>query len=118
MDPDLHWLKASWGGGGKEREAAKVTWKVAYLFQSLLASHKKKQMEKITLKFIDTSSKFGHGRFQTIEEKKNFMVKRKYVVSSPEHRVSYCDNAVSVVNFLPCVRSRCHIFSPIIMKLD
>ena len=43
-------------------------------FQSLLASHKKKQMEKITLKFIDTSSKFGHGRFQTISEKKAFMV--------------------------------------------
>ncbi len=31
-------------------------------------------MEKIDLKFIDTSSKFGHGRFQTSEEKKNFMV--------------------------------------------
>ncbi|MEW8546457.1 MAG: hypothetical protein AB2693_23310 [Candidatus Thiodiazotropha sp.] len=31
-------------------------------------------MEKITLKFIDTSSKYGHGRFQTIAEKKNFMV--------------------------------------------
>lgn len=26
-------------------------------------------LEKITLKFIDTSSKFGHGRFQTAEEK-------------------------------------------------
>ena len=43
-------------------------------FQSLLASHKKRQMEKINLKFIDTSSKFGHGRFQTIAEKKAFMV--------------------------------------------
>ena len=45
--------------------------------------------------------------------------------------VSYCDRAVSVirrpscgvrrqssvVNFLPCVRSRGHIFSPILMKL-
>ena len=29
--------------------------------------------EKIDLKFIDTSSKFGHGRFQTAEEKRNFM---------------------------------------------
>jgi len=29
--------------------------------------------EEITLKFIDTSSKFGHGRFQTIEEKNKFM---------------------------------------------
>ena len=33
--------------------------------------------------------------------------------------VSYCDRAVFVVrcNFLPCVRSRGHIFSPIFMKL-
>ena len=28
--------------------------------------------EKIELKFIDTSSKIGHGRFQTIDEKKGF----------------------------------------------
>ncbi|WAQ95705.1 RL3-like protein [Mya arenaria] len=47
--------------------------RVLTLRKSLLASHKKRQMEKINLKFIDTSSKFGHGRFQTIEEKKAFM---------------------------------------------
>ena len=51
----------------------------------------------------------------------------QYFFSSPEHEVlvlSYCDRAVSVVrcvssvvNFLPCVRSRGHIFSPIPMKL-
>jgi len=29
-------------------------------------------LEKIALKFIDTSSKFGHGRFQTAEEKRKF----------------------------------------------
>lgn len=45
-----------------------------FFLQSLLPSFKKKQMEKITLKFIDTASKFGHGRFQTFEEKNNFMV--------------------------------------------
>eukprot|EP00467_Chlorarachnion_reptans_P015652 CAMPEP_0114506916 /NCGR_PEP_ID=MMETSP0109-20121206/11709_1 /TAXON_ID=29199 /ORGANISM="Chlorarachnion reptans, Strain CCCM449" /LENGTH=397 /DNA_ID=CAMNT_0001685589 /DNA_START=44 /DNA_END=1237 /DNA_ORIENTATION=- len=28
--------------------------------------------EEITLKFIDTSSKFGHGRFQTVKEKRKF----------------------------------------------
>ena len=48
------------------------------------------------------------------------------VFSSPKHevlRVSYCDSAVSVVrralsivNFLPYVRSTGHIFSAIIMK--
>jgi len=30
-------------------------------------------LEKINLKFIDTSSKFGHGKFQTTEEKRKFM---------------------------------------------
>jgi large subunit ribosomal protein L3e len=29
------------------------------------------------LKFIDTSSKFGHGRFQTLDEKAKVMGKRK-----------------------------------------
>lgn len=35
---------------------------------------KRRALEKIDLKFIDTTSKFGHGRFQTAEEKKSFMV--------------------------------------------
>lgn len=35
---------------------------------------KRRALEKIDLKFIDTTSKFGHGRFQTVEEKKAFMV--------------------------------------------
>jgi len=30
-------------------------------------------LEQIKLKFIDTSSKFGHGRFQTLDEKRKFM---------------------------------------------
>lgn len=33
--------------------------------------------EKITLKFIDTSSKYGHGKFQTSEEKEKFLGPRK-----------------------------------------
>ena len=41
--------------------------------QSLLVHTKRKALEKINLKFIDTSSKYGHGRFQTHEEKRNFM---------------------------------------------
>jgi len=43
------------------------------LRKSLITQTKRVAFEKITLKFIDTSSKFGHGRFQTAEEKKNFM---------------------------------------------
>jgi len=31
-------------------------------------------LEQVKLKFVDTSSKFGHGRFQTAEEKETFMV--------------------------------------------
>jgi len=43
------------------------------LRKSLIKQTKRVAFEKIQLKFIDTSSKFGHGRFQTAEEKKNFM---------------------------------------------
>merc|ERR1719198_1137785 len=40
--------------------------------KSLLPQVTRKANEKITLKFIDTASKFGHGRFQTAEEKAKF----------------------------------------------
>lgn len=43
--------------------------------QSLLVQTNRRALEKIDLKFIDTTSKFGHGRFQTVEEKKAFMVR-------------------------------------------
>jgi len=43
------------------------------LRKSLLVHTKRTALEKINLKFIDTSSKFGHGRFQTAEEKSAFM---------------------------------------------
>lgn len=47
--------------------------RVITLRKSLLVHTKRAALEKITLKFIDTSSKFGHGRFQTPAEKHNFM---------------------------------------------
>jgi len=47
--------------------------RVITLRKSLLVQTKRWALEKINLKFIDTSSKFGHGRFQTIAEKKHFM---------------------------------------------
>jgi len=40
--------------------------------KSLLPQVSRKATEKIELKFIDTASKFGHGRFQTSEEKAKF----------------------------------------------
>ncbi|KAI1716226.1 ribosomal protein l3 domain-containing protein [Ditylenchus destructor] len=47
------------------------------LRKSLINQTKRFAYEKINLKFIDTSSKFGHGRFQTPAEKKAFMGKLK-----------------------------------------
>eukprot|EP00300_Choanocystis_sp_HF-7_P036292 c52133_g1_i1.p1 GENE.c52133_g1_i1~~c52133_g1_i1.p1 ORF type:complete len:425 (-),score=103.27 c52133_g1_i1:37-1263(-) len=43
------------------------------LRKSLLKQTSKTVTEEIELKFIDTSSKYGHGRFQTKEEKNRFL---------------------------------------------
>jgi len=47
--------------------------RVLTLRKSLLTHTKRKSLEDIKLKFIDTSSKFGHGRFQTPQDKAVFM---------------------------------------------
>ncbi|GFX31648.1 60S ribosomal protein L3 [Trichonephila clavipes] len=47
--------------------------RVITLRKSLINHTKRTATEKINLKFIDTSSKFGHGRFQTPSEKQTFM---------------------------------------------
>ncbi|XP_014669276.1 PREDICTED: 60S ribosomal protein L3-like [Priapulus caudatus] len=47
--------------------------RIITLRKSLLTHTKRVAAEHITLKFIDTSSKFGHGRFQTHQEKQAFM---------------------------------------------
>jgi large subunit ribosomal protein L3e len=47
--------------------------RVLTLRKSLLAQTSRRAQENIELKFIDTSSKFGHGRFQTKEEKDKFL---------------------------------------------
>lgn len=47
--------------------------RVLTLRKTLLPQTSRKALEKISLKFIDTSSKFGHGRFQHDQEKKSFM---------------------------------------------
>jgi len=47
------------------------------LRKSLLAQTKRSALEPVNLKFIDTSSKMGHGRFQTSDEKNKFMGARK-----------------------------------------
>jgi len=47
--------------------------RVLTLRKTLLNQTSRDSQEQIKLKFIDTSSKFGHGRFQTSEEKKKFL---------------------------------------------
>jgi large subunit ribosomal protein L3e len=47
--------------------------RVLTLRKSLLVHTKRQALEDIKLKFIDTSSKFGHGRFQTPQDKHAFM---------------------------------------------
>lgn len=52
------------------------------LRKSLVPSARRSHMEPINLKFIDTSSKYGHGRFQTLEEKYKFLGSEKEVQRS------------------------------------
>ncbi|BGP50329.1 60S ribosomal protein L3 [Rhodotorula kratochvilovae] len=47
------------------------------LRKSLITHTSRAALEKINLKFIDTSSKFGHGLHQTIEEKNAFEGQKK-----------------------------------------
>jgi len=47
--------------------------RILTLRKSLINHTKRSALEQVDLKFIDTSSKFGHGRFQTTAEKKAFM---------------------------------------------
>lgn len=51
--------------------------RVVTLRQSLLKQTSRAALEKIKLKFIDGSSKFGHGRWQTTEEKAKFYGRAK-----------------------------------------
>jgi len=56
--------------------------RVTTLRKSLFEQTHRDAVEEVTLKFIDTSSKFGHGRFQTLEEKAKFMGLRKKKVAA------------------------------------
>merc|ERR1712087_273471 len=59
------WLMLRGGSMGPRK-------RVITIRKSLLPQVSRRALEKIELKFIDTSSKFGHGRFQTSEEKAKF----------------------------------------------
>jgi len=60
------------------------------LRKTLLPQTSRRSLEVITLKFIDTASKLGHGRFQTADEKSKFygvkatQVKKEDKVAAPK----------------------------------
>ncbi|XP_050823239.1 60S ribosomal protein L3-like isoform X3 [Gopherus flavomarginatus] len=58
--------------------------RVLTLRKSLLVHSSRRALEPIELKFIDTTSKFGHGCFQTAQEKRAFMVRTGW--ETPSHR--------------------------------
>ncbi|XP_030263246.1 60S ribosomal protein L3-like [Sparus aurata] len=60
--------------------------RILTLRKSLLVHTSRKSNEAIELKFIDTTSKFGHGRFQTAQEKRAFMgpLKKDALKTLPE----------------------------------
>jgi len=57
--------------------------RVITLRKSLLPQVSRRALEEISLKFIDTSSKFGHGRFQTKKEKDDFLGPLKHSQAAP-----------------------------------
>ncbi|KAL2101118.1 hypothetical protein ACEWY4_002879 [Coilia grayii] len=67
--------------------------RVLTLRKSLLVHTSRKSKENIELKFIDTTSKFGHGRFQTAQEKRAFMgpLKKDGLKKQPETKTDELD---------------------------
>jgi len=47
--------------------------RVVTIRKSLMVHTSRRDLEKVDIKFIDTPSKFGHGSFQTYEEKANWL---------------------------------------------
>jgi large subunit ribosomal protein L3e len=60
-----------------------VVKRVLTLRKSLYPQVRRSALEEIELKFIDTSSKMGHGRFQTKAEKDAFFGPRKHGGAAP-----------------------------------
>jgi large subunit ribosomal protein L3e len=56
--------------------------RVVTLRKSCVKQTSRTALEEIDLKFIDTSSKFGHGKFQTYDEKNKFMGPTKKTASA------------------------------------
>ena len=46
--------------------------RIMTLRKSMFIHTSRRALEKVELKWIDTSSEFGHGAFQTVQEKKQY----------------------------------------------
>jgi len=77
VEEDFVMLKGSVMGPAK---------RVIILRQTLRPQVSRAALEQVQLKFIDTSSKIGHGRFQTKDEKDKFMGPRKPKKTPPAAR--------------------------------
>ena len=53
--------------------------KTLFLRKTMHLRVKRQQIEPLHIKFIDTSSKLGHGRFQTMEEKDKYYISSRRV---------------------------------------
>jgi len=89
VDEDYLMIKGAIAGSKK---------RVVTLRKSLLSATKRSALEEITLKFIDTSSKFGHGRFQTQREKILHMgpTQRNPQMTLPNHPAQVEDSGIAV----------------------
>ena len=67
--------------------------RVITLRKSLIPQVKRAALEEIELKFIDTASKFGHGRFQTREEKSQFFGPLKRGQPAESQNAKQSDNS-------------------------
>jgi len=65
--------------------------RVITLRKSLIPQVRRAALEEIDLKFIDTASKFGHGRFQTRDEKAQFFGPLKRAAGGGIHNTTASD---------------------------
>jgi len=72
--------------------------RILTLRKSLFPQVNRRATEKVVLKFIDTSSKFGHGRFQTAEEKKTFL---GYLKKDGEKEATATATAAAAASAMP-----------------
>ncbi|KAJ3555234.1 hypothetical protein NPX13_g10397 [Xylaria arbuscula] len=68
--------------------------RVMTLRKSMFVHTSRKALEKVTLKWIDTSSEFGHGAFQTPAEKKQFLGTLKKDLVKDDAPTPFCSQMI------------------------